>query len=63
VQDVGLDDSVEKLSADEPKLAINGGSSATDEVPLLGVVVRKGRVGVLEKGNGDCIVVSWLADI
>jgi hypothetical protein len=54
VQHVGLDDSVEDVAADEAEVAVNGGSSAAGEVPHLRLVVRKGRVGVLEEGNSDC---------
>jgi hypothetical protein len=54
VQDVGLDDAVEDLAADEAKLAINGCGGTTGEVPGLAAVVREGRVGVLEVGDGDC---------
>lgn len=53
VQDVGLDDAVEEMSADEAHLAINGGSSAADKVPLIVGVVRKGRIGVLEESDGN----------
>lgn len=53
VQDVGLDDAVQKLAADEAHLAIDGGSSATDKVPLLTGVVGESRVGVLEESDGN----------
>lgn len=53
VEDMGLDDAVEKVTADEAHLTINGSSSATDEVPLVVGVVGKGRVGVLEEGDGN----------
>lgn len=53
VQDVGLNDAVEEVAADEAELAVNGGSGTADEVPLLLNVVRKGGVGVLEVGNGN----------
>jgi hypothetical protein len=54
VEDVGLDDAVEDLAADETELAVNGGGGATSKVPGLAGVVREGRVGVLEVGDGDC---------
>ena len=54
VQHVGLDDTVEDVAADEAKVTVNGGSSATGEVPHFRLVVRKGGVSVLEEGNGDC---------
>lgn len=53
VEDMGLDDAVEKVTADEAHLTINGSSSTTDEVPLVVGVVGKGRVGVLEEGDGN----------
>jgi hypothetical protein len=53
VEDVGLDDAVEEVAADEASLAVDGSSGATDEVPLLGVVVRKRGVSVLEEGDGN----------
>lgn len=58
VEDVRLDDAVEKVAADETALAINSGGGASDKVPLLSVVVRQGRVGVLEEGNGHWREVS-----
>ena len=54
VQDVGLDDAVEYLAADEAEFAVDGGSGAASEVPGLAAVVREGGVGVLEVGDGDC---------
>lgn len=53
VQDVGLDDAVEDLAADEAEFAVDGGGGATGEVPGLAGVVGEGRVGVLEVGDGD----------
>lgn len=53
VKDVGLDDTVEEMAADESHLTVNGSGGATDKVPLLVGVVRKGRVGVLEESNGN----------
>lgn len=54
VQNVGLDDAVEDVTADEAEVAINSGSGAAGEVPHFGLVVREGGVGVLEVGDGDC---------
>lgn len=54
VQDVGLDDAVQQVTADEAHLTIDGGGSATDKVPLLGSVVRQRGVGVLQEGDGNC---------
>ena len=54
VEDVGLDDAVEDLAADEAELAVNGCGGTTGEVPGLAGVVGEGGVGVLEVGDGDC---------
>jgi hypothetical protein len=58
VEDVGLDDTVEKVTADEAKLAVDGGSGSASKGPGVGVVVRERRVGVLEEGDGDKPVVD-----
>jgi len=54
VKNVGLNDAVEDLAADETELAVNGSGGTTSEVPGLAGVVREGRVGVLEVSDGDC---------
>lgn len=54
VQNVRLDDAVQELAANEAHLAVDGGSGATNEVPLLVGVVRQSRVGVLKEGDGNC---------
>ena len=53
MQDVGLDNAVEQLTADEAELAVNGRCSATCIGPGGGSVVRKRWVGVLEKSDHD----------
>lgn len=53
VQDVGLDDAVEEVAADEAEFAIDGCGGATSEVPYVAGVVRQRWVGVLEEGDGD----------
>lgn len=58
VEDMSLDDAVEKVAADEAHLTINGSSGTTDEVPLIVGVVGKGRVGVLKEGDGNEPVVN-----
>jgi hypothetical protein len=58
VKNVSLDDAVEKVAADEAHLTINGSSGTADKVPLVIGVVRKGRVGVLEEGDGNEPVVN-----
>lgn len=54
VQHVRLDDAVEELAANKPHLAVDGRRGATDKVPLVVGVVRQGRVGVLQEGDGNC---------
>ena len=53
VQDVGLDDVVENVLANEAKLAVNGCGGTTGEVPGVRLVVGKGGVGVLKEGDGN----------
>lgn len=53
VQDMSLDNAVQQSAADEAKLTVDGGSGAADVGPGLAVVVRKGRVSVLEEGDGN----------
>lgn len=53
VQDVGLDDAVEELAADEAELAVDGGGGTAGEGPGLAGVVGEGWVGVLEVGDCD----------
>lgn len=59
VGNVGLSDTVEEVRANgsEP-VAVNGAERATRESPGLGLVVRKGRVGVLEVSDHDEPVVA-----
>ncbi len=54
VQHVRLDDTVQKLAADETELTIDGSSGTAHVVPRFGSVVRKRRVGVLQVGDGNC---------
>lgn len=54
VQNMGFDDAVEKVTANPAKVAVDGGSCTTSEVPDLGFIVRESRVGVLQVGDGDC---------
>ena len=53
VQDVGFDDAVEELAANEAELTVDGGGGPTGEIPGGALVVGKGGVGVLEVGDGD----------
>lgn len=57
VQNVGFDDSVQDVTADEAKVTVDGASRPTDKVPCFRLVVGKGRVGVLEVGDGHQPVV------
>ena len=52
VEDVGFDNSVEDVTANESKVAVNGGSGTTSKVPGFGLVVGEGGVGVLEVSDG-----------
>lgn len=68
VQNVGLDDAVEDVTADEAEVTVDGGGSAAGKVPHLGLVVGEGGVGVLQEGNGDCKtdiseIVFWEVDL
>ena len=53
VQDVSLNDAVQDMTADETEVTVNGGGGTTSKVPGLGVVVREGRVGVLQESDGN----------
>lgn len=58
MQDVRLDDAVQQVAADEAHLTIDGGSGASDEIPLVGGVVGERGIGVLQESDGNCIRVS-----
>lgn len=58
VNDVGVDDAVEEVTADEAKVAVDGGEGTLDEGPVLGVEVGNVGVGVVEVGDGDQPVVD-----
>lgn len=58
MEDMGLDDAVQEVAADEAELAVNSRGGTTDKVPLLGGVVGERGVGVLEVGDGDEPVVD-----
>lgn len=53
VKNMRLDDAVEELATNESKLAVNGGSCATNICPRFRVVMRQSRVGVLKEGDGN----------
>jgi hypothetical protein len=60
VEDVGLDDAVEELAADEAEFAVDGCGGAAGVRPGLGRVMWEGRIRVLEEGDGDYSVVLVL---
>lgn len=60
VQNVSLDNAVEQVATDEAKLAVNGCSGTLDEGPFFTGIVRQGRIGVLEEGDGNCS--TWSAN-
>lgn len=53
MQDVSLDDAVEKVRANGPEVAINGRGGATGESPGLGGVMRERGVSVLKEGYSN----------
>jgi len=61
MKDVGLDDAVEELTADEAELPVDGGGGPADEVPFFCLVMGQGRICVLEEGDGDCETTGALA--
>lgn len=54
VENVSLNDVVEKVGTDGPEVAVDSCSSATSVGPRFVGVVRKRRVGVLKERDGDC---------
>lgn len=54
VNDVVVDNVVEEVLANEAEIAVDGGESALDEGPGVGVEVVDLLVGVVEVGDGDC---------
>jgi len=53
VQNVGLDDAVEELTADKSKFAIDSRGGATDVGPGLASVMWERWVGVLKIGDSN----------
>lgn len=53
VGNVGFNDTVEEVTADETEFTIDSCGSATGVGPGFRVVVGKRRVGVLKEGNSD----------
>lgn len=58
VEHMGLDDIVENVLTNEPKITIDGSSSTTGKSPLLLRVVGHGGVGVLEESDKHKPVVD-----
>jgi hypothetical protein len=58
VEDVGLDDTVQELAANESEFAIDRGCCTTGIVPAGRGVVRKAGISVLEEGDGNYSIVS-----
>ena len=58
MKDVGLDDTMQELAADEAKFAINSGRCTTGIVPAGWGVVRKAGISVLEESDGNYSIVS-----
>ena len=54
VEDVGFNNPVEELAANETEFAVDGCGGATGVGPGARFVVRERGVGVLEVRNGDC---------
>ena len=54
VDDVGIDDAVEEMAADKPKIAVHGGEGALDERPAISLEVVHVRVVVVKVGNSNC---------
>ena len=50
---MSLNNSVQKLSADEPEFAIDCGGGSTSVCPALTSVVGQRRIGVLKIGDCD----------
>jgi hypothetical protein len=54
VDNVRLDNAVEKVLANEAKVTIHSSNGTLDESPAVGVVVVHFGVVVVEVGNGHC---------
>lgn len=52
VEDVGLDDSVQNVTADESKVTVDSSSGTAGKVPDFRLVMGEGGVGVLEVSDG-----------
>jgi hypothetical protein len=52
VENMGLDDAVEQVTANEAHLTIDGRGGTANKIPFLSRIVREGRIGVLQESNG-----------
>lgn len=52
VKDVSFNDTVEEMTTDEAKLAVDGCGSTARKCPGMSFIVRKGGISVLEVRNG-----------
>ena len=58
MEDVGFNDPVEEMTANETELAIDCCCRSSGKVPSRRLVVRERWIGVLEKGNGHFHIIS-----
>ena len=49
MQDMSFHNAVHEVPADEAELAIDGGGCSAGEVPGIGFIMRKSRIGVLKE--------------
>lgn len=60
MNDVVLDNAVEDVTANEAEFTVNGGHGALDESPVLGIVVSRILVGVVQIGDGNYAYCQFL---
>jgi hypothetical protein len=58
MENVGLNNTMQELAADEAKFAINSGRCTTGIVPAGWGVVRKAGISMLEESDGNYSIVS-----
>lgn len=63
VQNMGLNDTVEKVSPNETELPVDSDCCTTSEVPCLWLVMRKTWVGVLQISDGNCSLLVWAIEV
>lgn len=62
VGNVSLDNAVKQVTTDKAEFTVDSGSGTADVVPGLVVVVREGRIGVLQEGDGNYYVLVMLTN-